>query len=261
MNTVLFSKILNESSNETPLLIFHGLFGLLDNWQTLGLKFAETRSVHLIDLRNHGRSFHSETMNYKAFSDDILEYLQFHHIEKCILLGHSLGGKAVMEFAVKNPEKTEKLVVADIAPKAYPPHHQSIIKALQSVDFSKIEKRSEVEAVLQQYIPEISVRQFLLKSVYRKDDETYDFRFNINVIAQNYSNLIEKSITNISYVKPTLFIRGGNSHYISDEDFHFIQKQFPQAILATIPNAGHWLHAENPDKFFEITQNFIISQT
>ncbi len=261
MANILFSKILNEKSNETPLLIFHGLFGLLDNWQSLGMKFAETRAVHLIDLRNHGRSFHSETMNYQAFADDILAYLAFHKIEKCILLGHSLGGKAVMEFAIKNPEKVEKLIVADIAPKAYPPHHQSIIKALQSVDFSKIEKRSEVEAVLQQYIPEISVRQFLLKSVYRKDDETYDFRFNINSIAQNYSNLIENSISDIIFNKPTIFIRGGNSHYISDEDFHFIQKQFTNAILETIPNAGHWLHAENPEKFFEITQNFILSQT
>jgi len=256
MKQILFSKILNENSKEIPLVIFHGLFGMLDNWQSLGILFAEKRSVHLVDLRNHGRSFHSEEMNFKVMANDILDYLTFHSIEKCYLLGHSLGGKAVMEFAFSFPEKVEKLIVADIAPKQYPAHHQAILKALQSVDFSKIERRSQVDEILSKYILEMGVRQFLLKNVFQDDNDLYAFRFNTKVLAKNYSALIGQ-ISNGIFAGPTLFLKGEKSNYIEVSDEFEIKKHFPNAKIETIPNSGHWLHADNPTAFFMHTEKFI----
>ena len=142
---ILHSKIYGQEKNGTPLLVFHGLFGMLDNWGSFGKEFGELFPTHLIDLRNHGKSFHSDEMNHQVLADDILNYMNFHGIEKANLLGHSLGGKAVMTFAISYPEKVEKLIVADIAPKAYPPHHQGIIKALQSVNFDEVKSRQDVE--------------------------------------------------------------------------------------------------------------------
>ncbi len=252
---ILHSKIYGE--NPKHLLIFHGLFGQSDNFGTLAKQFSELYTVHTIDLRNHGRSFHSDEVSFDAMSDDILNYLETHQINTCYLLGHSLGGKVVMEFAYKYPERLEKLIVADIAPKSYPPHHQSIIKGLNSVDFSQVEKRSDVEEFLKTYIPELGVRQFLLKNVYMIEKGQYAFRFNLKVLTEKYSDLIEKGLDNGKFDKPTLFIRGGNSHYIMDEDFALIENHFPNYTVKTIPNAGHWVHAENPKMFYDFVIEFL----
>lgn len=252
---ILHSKIYGDQPKH--LLIFHGLFGQADNFGTLAKHFSEFYTVHTVDLRNHGRSFHSEEMSFDAMSDDILNYLDAHKIDTCYLLGHSLGGKAVMEFAYKYPERLDRLVVADMAPKAYPPHHQSIIKGLNAVDFSQVEKRSEAEDFLKKYIPEFSVRQFLLKNVYLIEKGQYAFRFNLKVLTEKYSDLIGKGLEDGEFDKPTLFIRGGNSHYIMDEYFDLIESHFPKAEIKTIPNAGHWLHAENPKMFFEFVVEFL----
>ena len=147
---ILHAKIFGQDKPGTPLLVFHGLFGMLDNWGSFGKEMGEFFPVHLIDLRNHGKSFHSAEMSHDDLAHDIAHYMEFHHIEKANLLGHSLGGKAVMQFAIKYPVKVEKLIVVDIAPKAYPPHHQGIIKALESVDFEKVTTRQEVEEILKQ---------------------------------------------------------------------------------------------------------------
>ncbi len=149
---ILNSKIFGEGLTATPLLVFHGLFGMLDNWGSFGKDLGEYLPVHLIDLRNHGRSFHSEGMSHDDLADDIARYMDHYSIQKAHVLGHSLGGKAVMQFAIRYPEKVEKLIVVDISPKAYPPHHQGIIKALESVDFNTVSSRNEVEEVLSQYI-------------------------------------------------------------------------------------------------------------
>lgn len=168
---ILHSKIFGENLSSTPLLVFHGLFGMLDNWGSFGKDLGEQLPVHLIDLRNHGRSFHSESMSHDDLADDITNYMNHYGIEKAHILGHSLGGKAVMQFAIKYPEKVDKLIVVDISPKAYPPHHQGIIKALETVDFNTVNSRNEVEAVLTQYIPEKSTIQFLAKNLYWDDDK------------------------------------------------------------------------------------------
>lgn len=252
---ILHSKIYGDHSKH--LLIFHGLFGQADNFGTLAKQFSKLYSVHTIDLRNHGRSFHCEEMSFEAMADDVLNYINYHQIDSCYLLGHSLGGKVVMEFAYKYPEKLDRLIVADIAPKAYPPHHQSIIKGLNSVDFSQVEKRSDVERFLKPYIPEFGVRQFLLKNVYLTEKGNYAFRFNLKELTEKYSELIGKGSDDGKFHKPTLFLRGGDSHYILNEDFEDIKSHFPKAEFKTIPNVGHWLHAENPKMFFDYIIEFL----
>ena len=257
MNEILNSKITGDKPQH--LLILHGLFGQSDNFATLAKQFAEFYTVHAIDLRNHGRSFHSEEMSFEAMSNDILTYLNHHQISSCYLLGHSLGGRSVIEFSYKFPEKVDKLIVADMAPKAYPPHHQGILKALNSVNFDLIEKRSDVEEILKQFIPDMGTRQFLLKNVYHAENGKYAFRFNLKTLTDSYEEMVGENLTNGTFDKPTLFLRGEKSNYILDEDFELIKAYFPQAIIETVSKAGHWLHAENPSEFFQKTVDFINS--
>lgn len=261
MTEILHSKIYPQVENSTApqkdLLIFHGLFGQSDNFATLAKQFAEFYTVHAIDLRNHGRSFHSENMSFEAMAEDILNYLDNYQIPEAYLLGHSLGGRAVIEFAYRHPERLEKLIVADMAPKAYPPHHQGILKALNSVDFNRVEKRSDVEDVLKQYIPDMGTRQFLLKNVYHLDNGKYAFRFNLKVLTEWYDKMVGGNLTESVFEKPTLFLRGEKSNYILDEDFELIHRHFPNSSIRMIPNSGHWVHAENPKAFFQEVVDFL----
>ena len=254
---ILHSKIYGQEKTETPLLVFHGLFGMLDNWGSFGKEMGEICPVHLIDLRNHGKSFHSENMSHDDLADDVLNYMNAHKLQKINLLGHSLGGKAVMQFAIKFPEKLDKLIVVDISPKAYPPHHQGIIKALQSVNFENLKSRGEVEEVLQQYIPEKSVIQFLTKNLYWTEDKKLDWRFNLKTLAEKYSEFVSNAIKSGVFEGETLFISGAKSNYILPEDEFAIKQQFPNSKIVTIKNAGHWVQAENPKDFFEVVKDFL----
>lgn len=258
MENILHSKIYGEEKSGTPLLVFHGLFGMLDNWGSFGKEMGDFLPVHLIDLRNHGKSFHDSEMSHDDLATDILHYMEFHKLEKANLLGHSLGGKAVMQFAVKYPEKLDKLIVVDISPKAYPPHHQGIIKALQSVDFQTATTRQEVEEILHQYIPEKSVIQFLTKNLYWTDDKKLNWRFNLQTLADRYSEFVSNAIKFGVFTGETLFISGEKSNYILPQDEFQIKQQFPNSSIVTIKNVGHWVQAENPKDFFNVVQNFLL---
>lgn len=255
MKPVLHSKIIGDGK---PLLILHGFLGMSDNWKTLGLKYAEKGyQVHLIDQRNHGKSFHSSDFNYDILADDIKHYLLTHKIEKTSIIGHSMGGKTAMQFACSYAEMTAKLLVADIAPKYYPPHHQYIIKGLNALDFSNISSRREADTELSKHITEYGIRQFLLKNLYWKEKGKLDFRFNLAVLSHKMEEIGE-NISSISlYNGPTLFLKGDKSEYVSENDLSDIKKHFPLAQLDTIENAGHWLHAENPTQFFEKSSTFL----
>lgn len=252
---ILHSKIVG--TGEKHLIILHGLFGQLDNWNTHGRQFGEVYTTHLVDLRNHGRSFHSNDSSLEAMSNDLLNYMDYHNIDKAHLLGHSLGGRVVIDFAMLHSEKVDHLIVADMAPKAYLPHHNAIFKALSSVDFSTINSRKDVEETLAQYIPEVGVRQFLLKNVYHADNGSYAFRFNLPVLHQHYEELVGKDLIDGVFDGPTLFLKGEKSNYILPEDEFIIKKRFPKAEIKTIKNAGHWLHAENPKDFIEVILDFL----
>ncbi|NGY36254.1 alpha/beta fold hydrolase [Flavobacterium sp. XN-5] len=251
---MLYSKI--EGSGK-PLLILHGFLGMSDNWKTLGVQFAtEGFEVHLLDLRNHGRSFHSEEFSYELMSQDILEYCNAHKLTNVDMIGHSMGGKTAMLFATQYPEMVDKLIVADIGPKFYPQHHQTILEGLNAVDFTTKPSRSEVEAILEEYITDFGTRQFLMKSLYWQEPGQLAFRFNLVVFNEKMEEIGVALPATAAFEKPTLFIRGGNSNYILDSDFENIQTHFPLATVETIPNTGHWLHAENPALFHELAISF-----
>ena len=252
---MLYSKI--EGTGK-PLLILHGFLGMSDNWKTLGTQFADLGyQVHMLDLRNHGRSFHSDVFNYEVMMEDVVAYCKFHNLTAISIIGHSMGGKIAIFLATNHSELVDKLIVADIGPKYYKPHHQDILAGLNAVDFSQKPDRNQVEDVLKKYIPDFGIRQFLMKSLYWKEPGQLAFRFNLDSFNANIEYVGSALPENQQFEKQTLFIRGGNSGYILDTDLAHIKMHFPQATLETIPNAGHWLHAENPKMFFEIVQQFL----
>jgi esterase len=252
---MVYSKIEGEGK---PLIILHGFLGMSDNWKTMGTQFAANGfQVHLLDLRNHGKSFHSDEFSYEIMAQDVYDYCQAINLEKVNILGHSMGGKTAMLFAAKHPEKVEKLIVADIGPKFYPQHHQTIFEGLNAVDFALKPSRNEVEEILSKYISDFGTRQFLLKSLYWQEPGQLAFRFNLGVFNVNMDEIGKPLPENAIFNKPTLFIRGGNSNYILDEDFKNIKNHFPDCKIETIPNVGHWLHTENPKLFYEIASSFL----
>lgn len=247
MKPILHSQILGEGK---PLLILHGYFGMSDNWRTLGNQFAEDYEVHLIDQRNHGRSFHADEFNYEVLAEDLYNYIQHHQLENIFLIGHSMGGKTAMLFAVTYPELVDKLIVVDISPRAYEPHHNAILAGLNSVDFSKKNTRRLVDDQIKKYIPEMGVRQFLLKNVYWKEKGVLDYRFNLKSLTDNNPEVGKALPQNTKFTKPSLFLKGEKSGYITENESLIINAHFPNHKIIEIKKAGHWLHAENPIDFY-----------
>ena len=246
-------KILGEGQ---PLIVLHGLFGMLDNWQTLGKRWAENYQVILVDLRNHGHSPHDSELNYQVMMDDLEELTDDLFLDEINIIGHSMGGKLAMKFAQTYPELMCKLIVADIGPRKYPIHHHQILEGLLSVNLDKMKSRQEVKEQLSHYINQDHIIQFFLKNLYWKEKGVLAWRFNLESVAENIKNVGDDLLAN-KFEKPTLFIRGGNSNYILDEDIPDIKTAFPDSRVATIPGAGHWLHAENPQMFFELVDGFL----
>ena len=252
---MLYSKI--EGSGK-PLLILHGFLGMSDNWKTLGTQFGtEGFQVHMIDLRNHGRSLHSQEFSYEIMFQDIFEYCHANNLENINIIGHSMGGKVAKILATTHPELVNKLIVADIGSKFYPQHHQDILAGLNAVDFSKKPTRNEVEEIMSPYIPDFGTRQFLMKSLYWQEPGQLAFRFNLEVFNKKMDEIGVPLPPNAVFEKPTLFIRGGKSNYILDTDFENIKQHFPNSTVETIADVGHWLHAENPILFHQIASSFL----
>lgn len=254
---LLHSKILGEGK---PLLILHGFLGMSDNWKTLGAQYAENGfQVHLLDQRNHGKSFHSPDFDYELLAKDVQNYMVHHNIGSAYVMGHSMGGKTAMQLATSHPELVSKLIIADIAPKFYPPHHQDIVDGLATLDLDQISSRTEADEVLSKSIRNFGIRQFLLKNLYWVDQGKLGFRFNFDVLRNKMEEIGDNIGTTALYEGPTLFLRGDRSEYIQPNDLPEIKKHFPYAHLETIENAGHWLHAENPEQFFEKSFSFLNS--
>ncbi|MDB2493944.1 MAG: alpha/beta fold hydrolase [Flavobacteriaceae bacterium] len=252
---VLHSNIIGEGK---PFIILHGFLGMGDNWKTLAKQFSNLGfQVHLVDQRNHGRSFHDSEFNYEVLAADLKQYCSHHTINNMVLLGHSMGGKTAMLFAALYPELISKLIVADISPRFYPVHHDAIMEGLCSLNFEEISSRKEAEIQLSNYVSDAGTRQFLLKNIYRISPSVLGLRINLKVLKTNVSEVGEALPSNLNFQKDTLFLRGDKSEYISTQDEALIKHQFPTAIVKTISNAGHWLHAENPVEFFNSVCTFI----
>ncbi len=243
-----------------PLIILHGLFGTSDNWVSYSRRMAEEGfEVFALDQRNHGQSPKIPAFNYFALTDDLYDFIEDHGIENPVLLGHSLGGKVAMRFTLENPELVKRLVVVDISLKSYPPRreHLQIIKAIRSVDTSKLQNRREAEDLLSKVIPSMRVRQFILKNLHRTSQNTFEWRLNVDGIEPNLNEMFAGIVMDETFEKPTLFIKGGVSDYLLLEDFPHIRKNFPNAEIVTIDGTSHWVQAEAPERFFQLTSGFI----
>ena len=253
----LYSKKYGDKGQD--LIVIHGLFGMSDNWNTLGKQFSKYCKVHLVDLRNHGRSPHSDEFSYDVMCEDVLEYIIDNNIINPIILGHSLGGKVAMNFAFNHPDKIKKLIVADISPRRYNTDFvQNLLTTLYKLPLENFAKREEIDNLLSGTYEDKGMRLFLLKNLYRKENKEFAWRFNIDVLLEKVSNIQEADfVTGVCKI-PTHFIRGGNSNYITSEDELTINKHFSDFSIATIDGAGHWLHAEHPEKFYNEVMGFCL---
>lgn len=242
-----------------PLVLLHGLFGSLENLAGIGRRLAEFYQIHLLDLRNHGRSPHHQSMHYPRMANDVAAYMDAAGLVKVHLFGHSMGGKTAMQVALSYPERVRQLVVGDIAPVDYPAHHEKLLTALQLIVPERLKSRSQADGMLKDPVPEQSVRQFLLKNLVKKGSGGYQWRMNLAAIARNYPALMAGLHHRDPYTGRVLFIKGGNSDYIKPHYQNHIRSLFPDARLRTIANTGHWFHAEKPDLVAGVIKRFLAA--
>ncbi len=251
-----------------PLIILHGLFGSLENWRTLSRLFSRCYRVFALDQRNHGRSPHSEEFNYPALAQDVREFMERQRLSSAYVLGHSMGGKTAMQLALAYPERVDKLVVVDIAPKAYPHGHDAIFDALGSIRPAEFHRRKDVDAALAGKLPDEALRQFLLKNLVRKPNGAFEWGIGLDEIRRHYAEIAQgvgaadrvaadRGDGGGRFEKPTLFIRGARSEYIGERDREAIKRLFPYSRLVTVPGVGHWIHVEARRRFARIVLTFL----
>jgi pimeloyl-ACP methyl ester carboxylesterase len=251
----LYSRHFGEGK---PVLILHGLFGSSDNWLSFGKALAlHGYNVHLLDLRNHGQSPQDHTFEYASLSYDVAQYIESSGIVNPVVAGHSLGGKTTIKLATTAPHLLSAMVIIDIAPRFYPVHHKQIIDALESVDFTLMKTRSDVEGILSKSITEPAVLQFMLKNVWWKEKDRLAWRFNLEAISQNIIHVGEAVYPDGFFHLPSLFIRGGKSGYITDADESDILERFSGSEIKIAPGAGHWVHADNPEWLMQTLLEFL----
>ena len=248
----LFHKVYGEEHEQT-IVITHGLFGSGDNWGTIAKKLGEEFRVIVVDARDHGRSPHSDHISYPAMAADFKELFEDRSISDAVFVGHSMGGKTAMEFAMRYSELLKHLVVVDISPKEHENAHDRILEGLLAADFEVLKSRKDVGAHLRGYVPEPGVIQFLMKGLYWKEEGRLDWRMNAQGIKDDLENIIAPTGFETVHV-PTLFIKGGQSAYIEREDIPAIKDQFPQARIETIQHAGHWVHAQAPEEVYALVR-------
>jgi pimeloyl-ACP methyl ester carboxylesterase len=240
-----------------PLIVLHGLLGSLDNWQPLGRHFAAHFKVFAVDLRNHGQSPHHDDVSYDAMTADLDEFMRTHELTRAHLLGHSMGGKVAMQFALRHPNRVETLVVVDISPRAYPTSHKGTLGALLTLDLHKFQRREQLDAALAKSVDNTEVRQFLLKNVARDAHGGFRWKANIRGLWENYERLTVAVTSEMPCDRPALFLRGADSDYVPAADNDLIQRLFPRAEFCVIAGAGHWVHADQPEAVFVAVLKFL----
>ena len=247
-------KVVGEGQD---LIILHGLFGSLDNWMSLAKQWSGRYKVWLLDQRNHGKSPHSDDFSYLHMAKDLEYFIDQKEIENPIILGHSMGGKTAMEFAVNSPEMVKKLIVVDIAPVKYNVHHYAILEALNSIKPDQLTSRNQADEQLSELISAFGIRQFLLKNLDRNPEGGFQWKFNLPVLEREIIPISEWAVSSGSYLGDCLFVKGGSSEYILSQYASAIVEKFPNYHLEEIEHAGHWVHAEQPKVFFELVSEFM----
>lgn len=247
---------LESGSGTRVVFLLHGLFGSASNLTRLATALEADYRVYRIDLRNHGESFHFDSMTLAEMADDLRRLANALDIETLSLVGHSLGGKVAMQFALSYPERVEKLVVADIAPIAYKPHHDETLAALAGIDLRALKSRAQADEHLAKAESELGVRQFLLKNLSRTAEGGWRWKMNLKAIEEGYDDL-RQAPEGAPFDGPTLFLKGELSAYIQDKHRGEIHRLFPRSELEVIPETGHWLHAEKPEAFNQLVCEFL----
>ena len=241
----------------TPVVILHGLFGSGDNWNTVAKELTELAPVIAPDLPNHGESPHTERFDYRDVAADVAGFLEEHGLERCYLLGHSMGGKVAMSLALQRPDMVAALIVADIAPKEYPSRHQDEFEAMAEVRTAGSANRREADKLMAERIDSRAIRAFLLKNYREEASGEYEWRFNLDGVQEHYGEISAWPEHSGIYDGPVLFVTGGRSPYVSSEDEASARELFPRMELRTIPDAGHWLHAERREDFLTQVKEFL----
>jgi esterase len=242
-----------------PVIILHGLLGMLDNWQTQSKKLAQAGfKVYALDQRNHGASTHSDTFNYAVMADDVHDFMKQHHISSAHVLGHSMGGKTAMQFVLTFPELVDKLIVVDVAPRKYASVHDEILDAMCSLKLKHMTSRQEADIEIAKRIPEYHLRQFILKNLTRTESGELKWKVNLSIVKKHYPEIADDITVHGTYNKPALFIKGGRSKYVVTHDKPRIKKLFPRSTILTIKDAGHWVHAEKPEEFGTAVSSFLM---
>lgn len=242
------------------LIILHGLFGSASNFRSLAKTFGEHYTVSCLDLRNHGASPHDDDISFDAMASDVLEFMDDQGIKATALMGHSLGGKVAMQIALNAPDRIAQLIVGDIAPVAYPHHHDRIFEGLNAVTRQNPASRKEAGEILVDYVDIPEVRLFLLTNLVRTEDGSLGWRINVAGLSGGYEHLA-KAPSGQSFNGPSLFIRGSLSDYVKPETYPVIKDFFPAAEIATLEGTGHWLHAEKPREYTEIVLDFLKKES
>ncbi len=240
-----------------PLIILHGFLGSLDNWRAVSHRMSSRFKIISVDLRNHGHSPHHPAMSYPAMAEDLCEFFNQQDMASAHLLGHSMGGKVAMQFATTHPQRIEKLIVVDIAPRAYPASHEATLAALRDLDLRAFTSFGEIDGALAPQISPPRIRQFLMKNLARRRDGGFCWRINLDAILKNYHELTKPIVPTHAFPKPACFIRGGRSEYIADEDLPLIKEMFPKSEFVTIPDAGHWVQTDATEHFLKIVMDFL----
>jgi len=247
-----------EIGTGEPIIILHGLFGSSDNWLSFSRNLADKGfKAILFDLRNHGRSPHTPQHTYDEMALDLKEMVLKLDLNQPAIMGHSMGGKAAMKFAINFPELLSKLIVVDIGPKYYKPHHQKYIAALNAIDLKEITNRAEAEAKIESIIQNPAERQFLLKNLIRNDSGKFEWKINLKVLEEQIDNIGEGLDANHKFRKPTLFIKGSLSNYIKDDDIIMMKWIFPLSTIIEIKDSGHWVHVDKPNELLNAVTNFL----
>lgn len=246
-----------EYGSGEPLIILHGFMGSLDNWHTLATQFGKKYHVFSVDQRNHGKSQHSDTHTQDLMVADLKEFIESKKLTNLSLLGHSMGGKVVMKFALLYPTLVKRLIVVDIAPRQYKQGHDDVFEAIFAVDLNKIESRKEAEEMMLPFVADFGTRQFLLKNLERKEDGTYEWKMNLRTLHIDYDEIAKSIESEVPFLGSALVIKGGKSKYISNLDEADFKKLFPKYQLQIIEEAGHWVHAEAPKEFALLVETFM----